>query len=216
MQNRRSEALLRALSQQNAQGAVLDRPSNIRWLSGFTGEGLLVVTGKGLTVVTDFRYVEAAEKQAPGCEVRSISAGVPHEKIAAEVLADAGVETAAFEDDIVTVRSIRGLTGANEAIHYEPFVTRPEKLRAVKDEDEIATIEEACAISCKAFERILGKIRPGVTEREIAFALENEFRALGGEGIAFDTIVAAGENGSLPHAVSGDRVIENGMMVTME
>lgn len=216
MQNRRSEALLRALSQQNAQGAVLARPSNIRWLSGFTGEGLLVVTGKGLTVVTDFRYVEAAEKQAPGCEVRSISAGVSHEKIAAEVLADTGVETAAFEDDIVTVRSMRGLTGANEAIHYEPFVTRPEKLRAVKDEDEIATIEEACAISCKAFERILGKIRPGVTEREIAFALENEFRALGGEGIAFDTIVAAGENGSLPHAVPGDRVIENGMMVTMD
>ena len=104
---------------------------------------------------------------------------MPHEKIAAEVLADAGVETAAFKRTIVTVRSMRGLTGANEAIHYEPFVTRPEKLRAVKDEDEIATIEEACAISCKAFDGCSGKIRPGVTEREIAFALENEFRALG-------------------------------------
>lgn len=216
MENRRANALLRALAGQNAQGAVLVKPSNVRWLSGYMGEGLLVLTEKGMTVVTDFRYVEAAEKQAPGCAVRSIAAGVPHEKIAAEVLHEAGVKTAAFEDDVVTVRSMRALTDASEGIAYEPLKTRPEKLRAVKDADEIAAIEEACGISCKAFERILEKIRPGVTEREIAFALEDEFRALGAEGTAFETIVAAGENGSLPHAIPGSRVIENGMLVTMD
>ena len=123
MQNRRSEALLRALSQQNAQGAVLARPSNIRWLSGFTGEGLLVVTGKGLTVVTDFRYVEAAEKQAPGCEVRSISAGVPHEKIAAEVLLVCDTSAAAGLRPAI-VAGLRGvshftvrLNAANRDLH---------------------------------------------------------------------------------------------------
>lgn len=216
MENRRANALLRALAGQNAQGAVLVKPSNVRWLSGYMGEGLLVLTEKGMTVVTDFRYVEAAEKQAPGCAVRSISAGVPHEKIAAEVLREAGVKTAAFEDDVVTVRSMNRLTDASEGIGYEPLKTRPETLRAVKDANEIAAIEEACGISCKAFERILEKIRPGVTEREIAFALEDEFRALGAEGTAFETIVAAGENGSLPHAIPSNRVIEKGMLVTMD
>ena len=216
MKKERINAFLRALEKQGAEAAVLAKPSNVRWLSGFTGEGLLVVVAGAASVVTDFRYVEAAQREAPGCAVRSISGGVTHEAIAAELLKAAGVKNAAFEDDVLTVRQMQRLEQAAEGIHFAPAKTRPEALRAVKDQEEIDAIERACAITCAAFERILAVIRPGVTERAVAFALENEMRALGAEGTAFPTIVAAGANGSLPHAVPGDTAIASGMLVTMD
>jgi len=212
----RKNALMKALAGQDAQAAILVKPSNVRWLCGYTGEGLLVVTEKGVTVVTDFRYVEAAQIQAPDCGVRSISGAITHEAIAAEILKEEGVRVCAFEDDVVTVRRMRLLTEAAPQIRFDPLKTRPEVLRAVKDADEIATIEEACGVAVRAFERVLEKIRPGVTERYVAFELESEMRAFGAEGTAFSTIVAAGPNGSLPHAEPGERVIEKGMLVTMD
>lgn len=215
MPNRRVEAFIEVLAAQGAQAAILLKPSNVRYFSGYTGEGLLVVTPEGATVVTDFRYVEAAQRQAPDCDVRRVEHG-GHEAAAVEVLSRAGVATAAFEDDILTVRGMRRLCEAAPEMRFEPLETRPETLRAVKDANEIAAIEEACDITCRAFERILQKIRPGMTEREVAFALENEMRSLGAEGTAFSTIVAAGSNGSLPHAEPGDRPIERGMLVTMD
>ena len=74
-----------------------------------------------------------------------------------------------------------------------------ERLRQVKDEDELALMSEAALLGCKLFEHVLGLIRPGMAEMEVAAELEHRARLLGAEGMSFDTIVASGVRSALPH-----------------
>ena len=89
-------------------------------------------------------------------------------------------------------------------------------LRASKDEGELAHMRRAQEITDEAFKAILNFIRPGLTEREIAARLVYELLRRGGEQVSFDPIVAAGPNGSRPHAVPGDQVVDVGMFITMD
>ena len=92
----------------------------------------------------------------------------------------------------------------------------PELVRRIKEPSEIEHIRRACGISCRALENILPRIKPGVSETDIRIDLEFEMLRLGAEGLAFNTIVASGPNGSLPHAIPGQRKIEAGDMITMD
>ncbi len=210
----RTDKLLASLPGDTA--ALIHNTSNIFYLSGYTGEGLLLVAPGIRAVITDFRYVEAAQKQCPGFTVHSIRAGVSHVQVAYELLHEAGVKDLAIEDNVITVREMRSMEKCMPGMNFIPMEYRVEKLREVKDDDELSRIERACDITCQAFEYICGFIAPGRSEREVQLALDYKMLALGAQGMAFSTIVAAGENGSLPHAVPGDRVIEPGDMVTMD
>ena len=129
---KRTEKLLSRLPENAA--ALIHNASNIFYLSGYTGEGLLLIA-KGINaVITDFRYVEAAQKQCPGFTVHSISAGVGHVQVAAQLLKDAGITKVMIEDNIITVRAMRAMEKAMEGVTFEPLDFVPEKLRAVKDE----------------------------------------------------------------------------------
>lgn len=197
-------------------GVLIHNPSNIFYLSGYTGEGLLLVAPGLYAVITDFRYVEAAQKQCPGFAVHTVRAGVSHVQVAYELLENAGIKSVAFEDNIVTVRGMKEIQQAMPGVSFTPLDFKVEKLREVKDDDELRCIEHACDITCQAFEYICGYIAPGRTERDVQLALDYKMLQLGAYGLAFSTIVASGENGSLPHAVPGDRVIEEGDMVTID
>ncbi len=216
MFGQRTERFLSLVKELGAQGALVHKPSNMRWLSGYTGEGLVFVAEGLSAIVTDFRYTEQAEQQAPGYTVHMTSAGNGHEKVAAGLAEGAGMKTIAFEDDKVTVKELEALREAMPGVKFVPVNQRVETLRTVKDEGEVALIEKACAISCQAFEYMLGVIRPGLTELEIRFELESAMYRFGAEKLAFDTIVAAGANGSLPHAIPGNRAVKAGDMVTMD
>ena len=211
---KRTDKLLAALPENTA--ALLQNPSNIFYLSGYTGEGLLLVTPSSSAVITDFRYVEAAQKQCPGFAVHTIRTGVSHVQLAYDLLQSEGVKKLAIEDNVVTVRSMREIEKAMPDVEFIPLDFKPEKLREVKDDDELSRIERACDITCQAFEYICGFIAPGRTEREVQLALDYKMLQLGSQGLAFNTIVASGENGSLPHAVPGDREIREGDMVTLD
>jgi Xaa-Pro aminopeptidase len=210
----RGEKLLELLSAAQIQGALVHKPSNMRYLSGYTGEGLLVLAPGLRAVVTDFRYTEQAEQQAPGYSVHMTDAANTAEQVAAGLLS--GLEVVAFEDDEVTVKGMGKLSEAMPGQRFVPMNRRVETLRQIKDADEIAWIEKACEISCLAFLDMLSFIAPGRTELEVRFALENALYRHGAEKLAFDTIVATGANGSLPHAIPGNRVIEKGHLVTMD
>ena len=88
--------------------------------------------------------------------------------------------------------------------------------RTIATPREIASIVKAASIACRAFSNILGRIRVGMTEMDVKIALNYEMLALGSEGEAFDTIACAGENGSLPHAVAGRRVLKSGELLTLD
>lgn len=211
----RTERLIAKLPENTA--ALVHNPSNIFYLSGYTGEGLLLVAPGIKAVITDFRYVEAAEKQCPEFEIHSIRAGVGHVKLAAELLEKKGITNLLFEDNIVTVRAMRDMQKVMpENMTFAPLDFAVENLRTVKDEEELKAIQHACDITCEAFEYICGFIKPGMTEREVQLALDNKMLELGAQSTAFSTIIASGENGSLPHAVPGDRVIQQGDLVTMD
>jgi Xaa-Pro aminopeptidase len=91
-----------------------------------------------------------------------------------------------------------------------------ELLRVVKSPDEIEKLRAVAWIAGRAFDRILPAIRPGLRERDVAFLLEQTFRELGADGPSFETIVAAGERGALPHGRASDRVIEDGDMIVID
>ncbi len=212
----RVKKLLAAMSLQKDEAALITKPSNMYYLSGYTGEGMLLLANGLSAIVTDFRYTEQVGQQARGFAAHQIRTGVSHAALAGGLLAAHGVKKVYFEDDEVTVKGMRGLQDAMLDMMFLPIGGAPEKLRRVKDEKEMAAIEEACDISCQAFEYICGVIREGMTEKEIALALDYKMLALGASGLAFSTIVASGENGSLPHAVPGERKVQKGDMITMD
>ncbi len=199
------------------QDAILiHKPSNIFYLSGYTGEGLLLLM-RGLTaIVTDFRYTEQAAQQAPGFDVKEISTSRSHVQVAGGLLAEAGSRNVFYEDDQVTVVQFAAMQKAMPGIAFESLNQQPEQLRRIKDDSEVAAITRACDISVQAFDYICGEIAEGMTEKEIQLKLDFKMMELGAEGLAFSTILASGENGSLPHAVPTNRRIRKGDMITLD
>ncbi|MDR1262275.1 MAG: aminopeptidase P family protein [Oscillospiraceae bacterium] len=209
-----STELMRQLSLANLDGAILHKRENIRYFSGFTGEGLLLITNRLRTIVTDFRYVEQARIDSPEWRTESTSPERNHDAVAASLLG--GEKRLAFEDDYVSVANMRRMNQAMPDIAFEPIEKLPERLREIKTPEEIAFIAKACAIACEAFESILGEIKPGRTEREISWILERAMLERGAEKTSFDTIAASGPNGSLPHASPSDRKLEKGDFFTLD
>lgn len=210
----RAQKLIERMPENTA--ALIHNASNIFYLSGYTGEGVLLVAKGLLAVITDFRYVEAAQKQCPDFAIHSIRAGAGHMKVASELLEKAGITSVLIEDNIITVRQMKDIEKTMPNVKFAPMDYRVEELRRVKDETEQRCIARACEITCEAFEYICGFIAAGRTEREVQLALDYKMLELGAQDLAFDTIVASGENGSLPHAVPGERVIRDGDMVTLD
>jgi Xaa-Pro aminopeptidase len=212
----RTECLIDACGLRNEQGIIIHKPSNVFYLSGYSGEGLLLLSGSMIAIVTDFRYVEQAQRQAPDYEVHQISAGESYAQIAAALIRRTGILSVYYEDDYVTVKDGKQLQDFLGDIRLWPLDARPEKLREIKDAGEVALIEKACSISSEAFNWILCQIRPGMTEKQIQRMLNFRMLELGADGAAFDTIVASGPNGSLPHAVPSDREVRKGDMITLD
>lgn len=202
-----------------AQSAVVvHNPSNMFYLTeGYTGEGCVYISGQRRVIITDFRYVEQAERQAPGFQVVMTGKGQWHNQWVAQLCSEDKAETLRYEDDYLTVRSFEALRNAvGEGVTYLPLDRAPEKLRQVKSPAEVDAIRKACAITSAAFEAILPQIKEGMTEKDLQIELDFTMLKLGASGNAFDTIIASGENGSLCHAIPGPRKLRKGDMITMD
>ena len=212
----RCSSLRESLRERALSAAIVHRPENIRYLTGYTGEGCVLVTPGRQIILTDFRYVEQAGQQAPECECLRTNAGASEGELLHEAISAEGITAVGMETDYLTCDAFSELTQALPGVELKPLRGRIEEMRAVKDASEVECICRAAAIASEAFGNILEKIRPGVTERELRIALDFEMLRLGSEGDAFDTIVASGENGSLCHAIPSDRKIAPGDFVTMD
>ncbi len=196
--------------------ALIDNRKNMFYLTGYTGEGCLLITPRSAVIVTDFRYIEQCERQAPECRLEQTGKGQTREAIVKRLM-DAEGETKLFvETGVLTVNAYRALQKGLEGIALCDLPDTISQMRAIKGEEEVSAICKAATISCEAFESMLGQLKPGMTEKYACAILEHEFRLHGGEGLAFSTIVASGVNGSLPHAVPSDKPIEKGDLVTFD
>ncbi len=212
----RYEKLTNLLSGKNAEAAIVLRPENMRWLSGYTGEGCLFVCAKARVIVTDFRYTEMAERQAPGWRVEMTTARRTGPAACAELMEEFALSAAVTETDYVTHDSFVALEKALAGKTLSSMTGVVEKLREIKDEKELSAIRESARIACKAFENLLQWVKVGMTEKEIQIGLDYEMLKLGSEKNAFDTIACAGVNGSLPHAVPSGHRVRTGELLTLD
>jgi Xaa-Pro aminopeptidase len=213
-----SERLARlreAMAAQGLEALVVSHDHNRRYLSGFTGDaGVLLVTPSVALTITDFRYYEQAERQAPDCPLVKIEdtlIATLGETIAAQKLTRLG-----FESHVLTVATFEEWRAATPGVEWVATSAVVESLRQTKDAGELATITEAVRITDAAMDHLMGWIRPGMTEQQIAWEAEVFMRSHGAEALAFTTIVGAGPNGAMPHAISSERRVERGESLVVD
>ena len=186
-----------------------------RYAVGFEGAGWVLVSRDGARYSTDGRYIEAARQQVTGAEIVLTERGQSHLALAREEIRRRGLKRVGFESGRVSADE---LGRWKDSLPCELVAAQGllDGLRAAKDEEELARMRQAQRITDEAFREILNFIRPGLTEQEVAARLVYELLRRGGRRVSFDPIVAAGANGSMPHAVPGETVIQPGMFVTMD
>ncbi len=212
----RMDKLRGAAALGSGEGILIHKPSNMFYLSGYTGEGILAAGQDFQAIITDFRYTEQAERQAPGFDVLMVDKDSSHADLAYRLFRDHGVTRVRYEDDRLTVRSFERLKKAMPDLAFASLENAPEKVRRVKDPQELDCIEAACDISCRALEKVVPLVKPGMTEKQLQILLDYTMLELGADGLAFDTIVASGVNGSLPHAIPSDKKLELGDVITLD
>ena len=212
----RISRLLELTNLSTDEAVIVHKPSNIFYLSAFTGEGMLFLCREFSAIITDFRYTEQADRQSPGFLILETNKDKAHIAVAAELLNRQGIRLAYYEDDFVAVKQLAAMRDASPAVQFSSLDNQPEKLRSIKDEKELKVMARACAISVEAFDFVCAIIAEGMTEKDIRLKLDFRMLELGAQDLAFSSIVASGENGSLPHAVPGDRRIKKGDMITLD
>jgi Xaa-Pro aminopeptidase len=208
----RAQAMVAA---RDADAALITHLPNVRYLTGLASSNaaLLVPATGGCLLATDSRYALAAERDSPDLELLVERYLVP---ALGRLAAGRGYRRLLFEAQQLTVARHTQLAGEAAGVELEPFGEKIEELRTVKDDAELSLLATACELSCRALEELLPQIRPGLTERELATRLERRMVDLGADGIAFETIVASGPNGALPHHRAGTRELGRGDLVTID
>ena len=184
---------------------------------GFRGEGVVLVTEDECRYYTDSRYIEAAERQITGCGIQVIGGGKGHMALAHEDILRLGITRIGIQEEYLTLLSFNNWRKAlGEGVTLVPAGGLIADLRAAKDEEELALMRQAQAITDKTFAEILNHVKEGVTEQEIAALITYYHMKFGASKNSFDPIVASGSNGSMPHAVPGGKKIQKGEFVTMD
>jgi Xaa-Pro aminopeptidase len=213
--------LRRRLTKAGLSGLLVTHLPDLRYLCGFTGSSAaLAITRRGARLFTDGRYKTQAPEEVTvaGIEIVSSSPAVA----AVEWLAaQSGVDCAGFDPTQTTVANLARYRAALPSRLRRSFLSALAAplvlpLRMVKDEDELAVMSEAALIGCKLFDHILGFLRPGLAEFEVAAELEHQARLLGAEGMSFETIVAAGPRSALPHGRATAAKLPRKGFVTMD
>ncbi|NPA90828.1 MAG: aminopeptidase P family protein [Chloroflexi bacterium] len=210
----RLNTLRTRMDEAGLQGMVILNEANRRYLSGFTGStGWLVITPDRALLVTDGRYWERAQREAPHFELVPVRTryDVTLRMVFADLHGDVG-----FEAQTITVHQFEQFLRPVVGVSWKAADELPAQLREVKDAQEMEHIRRAAAITDAAVAQLPHILRPGITERETAWELEKFMREQGAEGLAFPIIVAFGENSALPHAEPEDRALQENMAVCVD
>ncbi len=209
----RVDKLRQKLIENSLDALIITSSSNIYYLSGFSGtNAVLFITLKHKILLTDFRYLEQAGKEAAGFDIiradRDLMAAVFRQ---AEGITKIGIEEESISwAEYQQMAKLFAGCSLIEASH----ILR--EMRQVKDQEEIDILRQAIRITDEAFRLILDKIKPGVEEEEISLDLEYSLRKMGASGRSFDYIVASGSRSALPHGVASAKKIEKRELLTLD
>jgi Xaa-Pro aminopeptidase len=197
----RRERLRRTLEADKVGAYLISNPSNVRYLSGFTGEdSALLLSVDRAVIVSDGRFATQLAEECPDLEIMIREVGTT--LIDGIVVAVESLSTRAlgFETPAVSVAEYEALRTRLETTEMVGVTGRVEALRVIKDEPEIAAIREAVRFAEDAFAMLRNGLRPGDTEKDVADALEGYLRRSGATSASFPPIVAVGARSALPHA----------------
>jgi Xaa-Pro dipeptidase len=211
----RRRALGARLGDLGVDAVLVTRLVNVRYLTGFTGSNAqAMVSADGAVFLTDGRYVEQAGREV--ADLERLSYHQHYRDLVAGHAAAEGLTRLGFEADDLSVAAHDKLRGHMDGVQLVPLDDAVEALRVVKDDEERELIRRAQAATDAAFEDLLDLLAVGVSEQRIARELERLLRDEGADGLAFDPIVAFGENAAEPHHEPSHRLLEEGDIVKLD
>lgn len=212
----RQERLRERLGGRKFQALLVSNPANIFYLTGFRGSaGAALIDGSSLHLLVDPRYTLQAREQACGAEVTEVRDGLL--RAAVKRLRKGGARSVGFEDSFLTAADFQTLRReSGSSLEWQPSHGLIEELRVVKDDLEIGLIRQACRLTVRVFQQLARKVKPGVSELDLAAELEFRMRRMGASGVAFESIVASGPRGALPHAAPSAKLLKPGELVIFD
>lgn len=202
------------LKSMELDGMIVSNPVNVKYLTGLEEEGIFIIAPKENVFITDSRYIESVNNKLTidaeiiAYDVRNLSK-YDYEGFFM-CCHDIG-----FEEKYVTYEIYKKYLQMYQVnlVETEGII---ENHRLVKDEEEIELIEKACEITDSAFEHVKKILKYGMTEKQLAFEIQKFMIENGADGVAFESIVAFGENTSMPHAVPTDRKLASGDIIQLD
>ncbi len=225
MIRQRIQKLQASLRRRKLDAILITEPANRCYLSGYTAtdygiqetSGVLLIPAKGAPyLLTDSRYELQAKEEAAGFAIELYNRGLF--ALLEKLLPVLKVERFGFESHYFlhsTANKMEEMTD-RIGVQLQPLTGLIERMRVIKSEEEIQLVKKSVLLNERVFQLVYNTIEPGMTELEVALALELTMRELGAEGPSFDTIVAFGNNAAKPHAVPGDRVLKSGELVLID
>jgi len=196
-------------------GLIACSAPNVRYLTGFTGSnGMALVWRGGAVLFTDPRYgIQAASEV--DCAVRVVRG--PLQSALTKAAARRGLRRMGFEEGRLTLKAYREIEASlGLGVTLEPAEALLQTLRTVKSAGEIELVRRSVQLNSDAFTRAMAKVRPGMSEAEVAAEIDYQMRLLGAEGPAFDTIVAAGPRSAMPHAQPSSNSIRRNQLLLID
>lgn len=205
-------SLIGTIREAGLDAAWITGYENRRYLSGFRAEdshptessGSLLISDSSRILITDSRFTLQAEMETSGFEIFTAKEGIVPALV--EISRRSGMKAIGFEEDYVPWSLHKKLAGAlSPGIRLEPLGKPVEGLRAVKDEWETGRLKAAADMISEILSEVIGRLEPGMTEREASGIVEALARDAGADCLSFPPIVASGPNSALPHAVPSER-----------
>lgn len=215
--NKRLQRLRKILKEKNMDACIITGRANTIYLSGFTGSTSVMLIGLDKAwLVVDFRYTIQAKEQAfEGIEV--VEQQESFYNTINGLMAHHSIESVGFEGNVLTFSEYQKMKiNLNKAKSFVSLEGLIDKLRIIKDEEEIESIQQAVLLGDKVFDHIIKFIKPGMKETDVSSEMEYTMRKLGAKGPSFETIVGAGYRSAMCHGTATDNVIKNGDAVVLD
>jgi len=199
-------------------GFLVTNLKNIYYLSGFNGEGTVLITrGKGY-LLTDSRYAEQAKKESPEFEIVIDASTKKDARLLSleKIVEKDKVKKIAFEGKNINYADFKKYSDRFQNVEFLPTEDFVEQTRMVKDREEIIKIKKAAQITTESIKEVFERIEPGIRELDIATELAYTMRKKGAQKEAFESIVVSGERSSLPHGKPSEKKISKGELITID
>ena len=217
----RIDQVRNSFERQGLDGFIIASPSNRRWISGFTGtSGVVVITKNNKYFVTDSRYWEQTKVECPDFELVEAAGAVS--SLSTEFLMSFNATQLGFESNHVTVdqisnwRSSLDQAGDTNFPKLRSISGLVEALRMVKDDQELKALSNAVGLGDQAFKAATTDIQPGLTEKDVAWLIQEYAITHGASELSFPSIVASGEHAALPHWRASDSELISGSGIVID